>query len=158
MPRIVTIPLSLEQQQQLTDLTKHAAHWRERQRAQTILWLSEGKTVVEVATLQKLMPETIRTQRRRWQAHAFESIPEGHRSGRPNTLSANHQDQILHWVNEAPLNAEQIRIKLHEQYGISVHIDGIRKFLRQSGMVFKRTRHSLKKKRPDRVWTSPAAD
>ena len=43
MPRIVTVPLSLEQRAQLILLTKHAAHWRERQRAQTILWLSEGK-------------------------------------------------------------------------------------------------------------------
>ncbi len=151
MPRIVTVPLSLEEQQKLTDLTKHAVHWRERQRAQTILWLSEGKIVAEVAALQKLMPETIRTQRRRWLAHAFESIPEGHRSGRPSTLTGDHQDQILQWVNQAPLNAEQIRVKLHEQYGISVHIDGIRKFLRDSGMVFKRTRQSLKKKKPDRV-------
>ena len=53
MPRIVTVPLSLEQREQLILLTKHAAHWRERQRAQTILWLSEGKTVAEVARLQE---------------------------------------------------------------------------------------------------------
>ena len=33
MPRIVTVPLSLEQREQLIFLTKHAAHWRERQRA-----------------------------------------------------------------------------------------------------------------------------
>ena len=46
MPRIVTVPLSLEQREQLILLTKHAAHWCERQRAQTILWLSEGKTDV----------------------------------------------------------------------------------------------------------------
>lgn len=151
MPRIVTISLSSEEQQQLTDLAKHAPHWRERQRAQTILWLSEGKTVVEVATLQKRMPETIRMQRRRWLAHGFESIAEGHRSGRPNTLTPQYQDQILQWVNQAPLNAEQIRVMLYEQYGLSVHIDGVRKFLRDSGMAFKRTRHSLKKKKPDCV-------
>ena len=59
MPRIVTVPLSLEQREQLILLTKHAVHWRERQRAQTILWLSEGKTVAEVARLQERIPETI---------------------------------------------------------------------------------------------------
>ena len=67
MPRIVTVPLSLEQREQLILLTKHAAHWRERQRAQTILWLSEGKTVAEVARLQQRIPETIRLQRRHWE-------------------------------------------------------------------------------------------
>ena len=158
MPRIVTVPPSLEQREQLILLTKHAAHWRERQRAQTILWLSEGKTVAEVARLQERIPETIRLQRRHWELHRFESIQEGHRSGRPNTLTADYQVQILEWVNTSPLNAEQIRVKLHEKYGVSVSVETLRKFLRDSGMVFKRTRHSLKKKRPDRIWTSATAD
>ncbi|MEG1124686.1 MAG: winged helix-turn-helix domain-containing protein [Pseudomonas sp.] len=51
-----------------------------------------------------------------------------------------------------------MRVKLHEKYGVSVSVETLRKFLRDSGMVFKRTRHSLKKKRPDRIWTSATAD
>ena len=158
MPRIVNVPLSSEQEAQLIHLTKQSAHWRERQRAQTILWLAEGKTVAEVAALQNRIPETIRLQRRRWELHQFDAIQEGHRSGRPAILTADYQAQVLEWVNNCPLNAEQIRVKLYEQHGVSVPIDGLRKFLRHSGMVFKRTRHSLKKKRPDRVWTSPGRD
>ncbi len=158
MPRIVTVPLSSEQEEQLIHLTKQSANWRERQRAQTILWLAEGKTVAEVAALQNRIPETIRLQRRRWELYQFDAIQEGHRSGRPAILTADYQAQVLEWVNNSPLNAEQIRVKLYEQHGVSVPIDGLRKFLRDSGMVFKRTRHSLKKKRPDRVWTSPARD
>jgi transposase len=158
MPRIVTVPLIPEQREQLVHLTKHAAHWRERQRAQTILWLSEGKTVAQVAALQDRIPETIRLQRRRWELHQFESIQEGHRSGRPTILTVDHQAQILEWANATPLNAEQIKQQLHEQFQLSVDVQAIRKFLRDSGMAFKRTRHSLKKKRSDRVWTSPATD
>ncbi len=149
MPRIVSVPLSLEQRERLIFLAKHAKHWRERQRAQTILWLSEGKSVAEVATLQERIPETIRLQRRRCELYEFESIKEGHRSGRPNTLISDYQAKILDWVNTSPLNAEQIRVKLHEEYEVSVSVETIRKFLRDSDMVFKRTRHSLKKKRSD---------
>ena len=54
-PQFTAVELSSDQTQrekdvfnavfaQLILLTKQAAHWRERQRAQTILWLSEGKT------------------------------------------------------------------------------------------------------------------
>ena len=43
-------------------------------------------------------------------------------------------------------NAEQIRSKLFDLYQVSIPVMGIRKFLRESGMVYKRTRHSLKKK------------
>lgn len=88
-------------------------------------------------------------QRRRWELYEFESIKEGHRSGRPNTLISDYQAKILDWVNTSPLNAEQIRVKLHEEYEVSVSVETIRKFLRDSGMVFKRTCHSLKKKRSD---------
>lgn len=151
MPLIVKVPLTPDEKEQLIHLTKHAQHWRERQRAQTILWLSEGKTVAEVAKLQNRIPETIRLHRRHWELYQFESIKEGHRSGRPNILSDEHKQQILEWVNVSPLNAEQIRVKLHEKFDISVNVQIIRQFLRLSGMSFKRTRHSLKKKRSDGV-------
>ncbi len=57
------------------------------------------KSVAEVATLQERIPETIRLQRRRWELYEFESIKEGHRSGRPNTLISDYQAKILDWVN-----------------------------------------------------------
>ncbi len=97
MPRIVSVPLSLEQRERLIFLAKHAKHWRERQRAQTILWLSEGKSVAEVATLQERISETIRLQRRRWKLYKFGSIKESHRSGRPDTLISDYQAKILDW-------------------------------------------------------------
>ena len=158
MPRIVKVPLTPDEQEQLIHLTKQAQHWRERQRAQTILWLSEGKTVAEVAKLQNRIPETIRLQRRHWELYQFESIKEGHRSGRPNILSDEHKQQILEWVNDSPLNAEQIRVKLHEKFDISVNVQIIRQFLRLSDMSFKRTRHSLKKKSSDSVRASSTGD
>lgn len=146
MPKIVTLLLNADQLKQLIHLSKHASHWRERQRAQTIIWLSEGKTVNEVALLQNRIPETIRFQRRLWLRKGLDSIAEGHRSGRPNTLTSQYRELILEWVKNDPLNAEQIRSKLFDLYHVSIPVMGIRKFLRESGMVYKRTRHSLKKK------------
>ena len=78
MPRIVSVPLSLEQRERLIFLAKHAKHWRERQRAQTILWLSEGKSVAEVATLQERIPETITLQRRRWEFYEGSRLADLH--------------------------------------------------------------------------------
>jgi len=48
MPLIVTIFLSLDEKEQLIPLTKYVERWRERQRAQTILWLSEGKVLLKL--------------------------------------------------------------------------------------------------------------
>ena len=149
MPRTVKTLLTPEEKEQLEDLTKHAAHWRERQRAQTILWLANGETVEQIAERQKRIPETIRLQRRRWNKNKFESIKEGDRSGRPSSISDQYQTIILDWIKEEPLNAEQVRTKLHEQFGSDINVHNIRRFLKLSGMVYKRTRHSLKKKKSD---------
>lgn len=60
-----------------------------------------------------------------------------------------YQQIILDWIKVEPLNAEQIRTKLHEQYALDIKATNIRRFLNLSGIVYKRTRHRLKKKKPD---------
>ena len=74
----------------------------------------------------------------------------------PSSISAEYQQIILDWIKAEPLNAEQIRTKLHEQYALDIKATNIRRFLNLSGIVYKRTRHSLKKKKPDWIWTSSA--
>ena len=90
MPRTVKTLLTPEEKEQLEDLTKHAAHWRERQCAQTKLQLANGKTVEQIAERQQRIPETIRLQRRRWNKDKLESIKEGDRSDRPSSISNNN--------------------------------------------------------------------
>ena len=147
MPYVQAIELIQDEQDQLEHLVKHAKHWRERQRSQTILWLSQGKTVKEIAVLHGVKEETIRTHRRNWRHHKIEAIWEGKRSGHPRILQAVHQAQILSWIDSDTLNSEQIRQRLYEQYQIEICQETLRRFLRASGIVYKRTRHSLKKKR-----------
>ena len=146
MPYVQAIELIQDEQDQLEYLVKHAKHWRERQRSQTILWLSQGKTVKEIAVLHGVKEETIRTHRRNWRHHKIEAIWEGKRSGHPRILQAVHQAQILSWIDSDTLNSEQIRQRLYEQYQIEICQETLRRFLRASGIVYKRTRHSLKKK------------
>jgi len=113
---------------------------------QSLLWLSQGKTVKEIAVLHGVKEETIRTHRRNWRHHKIEAIWEGKRSGHPRILQAVHQAQILSWIDSDTLNSEQIRQRLYEQYQIEICQETLRRFLRASGIVYKRTRHSLKKK------------
>lgn len=157
MPYVAPLILSDDDEQQLHKLIKHAQNWRERQRAQTILWLAQGKSVAEIAILHDIVPETVRKHRRNWNRCKFISLQEGHRSGRPSVMTDEHQTTVLRWVQSTPLNAEQIKHQLHEQFQVLVDVQVIRKFLKKSGMVFKRTRHSLKKKRSETFWTSAKA-
>lgn len=141
MPYVGPLQLTVEEEKQLTELVKYATHWRVGQRAQTILWLSQGKKVAEIAELQSRIPETIRLQRRLWRKLKFDAIKEGYRSGRTSLLKEIHHEQILLWIH-----AEQIRQRLHEQFQLMINVQTIKSFLKRSGIVYKRTRHSLKKK------------
>lgn len=59
------IELSENEREQLQTIIKKGSDWRERERAQTILMLSEGQTVFAVAEQQGVKSEAIRERRRR---------------------------------------------------------------------------------------------
>lgn len=151
MPYVAPLILSADERSTLQHLVKHARLWRERQRAQTILWLADGKTVVQIAELHGVIPETIRLHRRKWNKFALDFIWEGHRSGAPSTLNDEHRQQIKQWVEQEPLSAEQLRLRLFEKTAISVSVNIMQRELRKLGMVYKRTRHDLKKKIADTI-------
>ncbi|MFU8926406.1 hypothetical protein [Acinetobacter puyangensis] len=100
----------------------------------------------EIAILHGVQPETIRTHRRNWRKNKWDAITEGKRSGHPRSLQESHRTAILFWVNTEILNTAQIKQRLYEQYQLEVCQETIRIFLKSSGIVYKRTRHSLKKK------------
>ncbi|MGZ8919295.1 MAG: hypothetical protein ACXW0T_13835 [Methylobacter sp.] len=58
--------MSESEREQLQIIIKKAINWRERERAQTILMLSEGQTVFAVAEQQGVMPEAVQERRRQW--------------------------------------------------------------------------------------------
>jgi len=58
--------LNESEREQLQIIIKKAINWRERERAQTILMLSEGQTVFAVAEQQGVMPEAVQERRRQW--------------------------------------------------------------------------------------------
>jgi len=58
--------LSESEREQLQIIIKKGIDWRERERAQTILMLSEGQTVFAVAEQQGVMPEAVQERRRQW--------------------------------------------------------------------------------------------
>ena len=61
--RVKPIELSESELDQLQRIIKKGSDWRERERAQTILMLSDGQTVVAIAEQQGVKPEAIRERR-----------------------------------------------------------------------------------------------
>lgn len=143
--RVKPIELSEAEREQLRAIIKKGSDWRERDRAQTVLMLSEGQTVVEVAEQQNVKPEAIRERRRKWWKKGFDSLPDQPRSGAPSKLNDTHRNQLKKWVDEEPLTCRALLSRLTVECGVTVSAGTLRNELKRMGYVWKRTRYSLKK-------------
>jgi transposase len=131
--------------EQLQQLIKKGADWRERNRAETILMLAEGHTVKETAERQRLTREAIRERRRKWLKTGFASLPDKPRSGAPSKLTDQHRAQLRSWIEAEPLTARALLNRLEKTFSVQVGNTTLRTELKRLGYVWERTRYSLKK-------------
>ena len=130
---------------QLQRIVKRSGDWRERGRAQTLLLLDSGLFAQAVADQLGLSVRTVRTTHMRWRQNAFASLPDKPRSGAPQKLDATHMERLIQWAKDEPLTAPALLARHLDAGGPSVHVNTLARKLKASGLVWKRTRHSLKK-------------
>jgi len=87
--RVARIELTVTDRELLQIIIKKGNDWRECERAQTILMLSEGQTTVEVAKKQGVMPEAIWERRRKWLKQGFSCLPDQPRRRNTNGSALN---------------------------------------------------------------------
>lgn len=139
------IELTEDEREQLLSIIKKGSDWRERDRAETILMLSEGQTVFAVAEKQGVMPEAIRERRRKWLKRGLSSLPDQPRSGAPSKLNEECRALLKAWMDAEPLTCRALVSRLQAECSIEVSASTLRNELKRLGYVWKRTRYSLKK-------------
>lgn len=143
--RVKPIELSETEREQLQIIVKKGSNWRERERAQTILMLSDGQTVIAVAEHQGVKPEAIRERRRKWCRNGRDSLPDQPRSGAPSKLTDANRSQLKGWIEAEPLTCRELVSRLTAECGVTISAGTLRNELKRMGYVWKRTRYSLKK-------------
>ena len=126
-------------------VVKRGENWRERERAQTLLLLDRGVFAQEVAHQLGVNVRTVGTTRSRWLESGRESLGDLPRSGAPRKLTTQHVERLVGWAKAEPLSASALLARHAENGGPSVHLNTLVAALKASGLVWKRTRHSLKK-------------
>jgi transposase len=145
MPKKIVLKLTHKERHILEDMVLKGENWRVRERAKTILHFADGLNAEEVAQAMGRHARTVRTTRADWLENKFDSLPDSPRSGAPEKLPAEQSEKIVAWAREQPGSARDLQNRLESEGGTHVHLNTIRATLRRAGMVFKRTRHSLKK-------------
>lgn len=140
--------VSLDERQSgdLQALVRSDVHWRQRERAQTILLLGQGRTPEEVAQVLGLNTRTVFERRRAWLAKGMESLADAPRCGAPPRLTPEEQARLVQWAREQPQSGPQLLARHVAAGGREVHPATIGKVLKAAGLVWKRTRASLSKK------------
>ena len=147
MPLKVILVLSDEERLKLEAIVLRGTDWRQRQRAKTLLMLDRGNSTSETAAAIGIHARTVRLTLKDWQARSFISLVDAPRSGAPRKISSEQLSKIADMAREEPLTASALLARHVEDGGLMVHVNTLRVALKDAGFLWKRTRHSLKKKR-----------
>jgi hypothetical protein len=92
-----TLPLLLtsSEKQILEHAWKKQGNWRVRERAQTLLLLSQGRSCEIVAEYQGLCGATVRSTRRIWLDDRFEGFDDKPRCGTPHKLTESDVKRLV---------------------------------------------------------------
>lgn len=145
MPRVYILGLHPMDRAALEEVVSRSENWRCRERAQTLLLLDDGATADEAARILQLHNRTVCTTRRNWLREGITSLPDLPRSGAPRKITPTQLATLVAAAAAEPLSATQL-LALHVKGGgLPVRVGTVTTALKASGMVWKRTRHSLKK-------------
>jgi transposase len=147
MGQRVTLSLSAEDRDALEQVISRGDNWRQRERAQTLILLGDGLTTDEVAAVVKVHVRTVGSTRIAWLADGINSLADLARSGAPRKISQEALERLVAMAVEEPLTANALLARHTENGGTLVHVSTLTLALKSAGLVWKRTRHSLKKKR-----------
>ena len=146
MGRKATLKLQHQDRLSLQMVFNRGENWRERQRAHTLILLDNGLSMKEVAELVEINVRTVGSTRRQWLAQGAASLPDQARPGAPRKITSGQREDILNAACCEPLTAKALLTRHLENGGEHVHLNTLIGVLRSGGLVYKRTRHSLKKK------------
>jgi transposase len=147
MPKVFIVKLSSSDLNRLQHISARSANWRERQRAETLILLDEGLSTKEVAERVGIHVRTVSYTRSDWHERGFESLIDRPRTGAPKKLSPKELEKIQEAAAQEPLTANALLAKHLDAGGTPVHVNTLKGALKRAEFVWKRTRHSLKKKK-----------
>lgn len=121
-------------------------------RIQGILLSLEGKTTGSIAQTLRVHRSTVPLWIQNWNQHGAESLPEGHRCGRPAGLSPGQRSTLADIINAGPVAAgfntgiwtsPLIAQVIAEEFAQAYHPGHVRKLLKQMGYSVQRPIASL---------------
>ena len=98
-----------------------------RTRALAVLLSSQGRTIIEIATLLMVDEDTARCWINRWFIGKRENLEDEHRVGGPATRNAEEQAATIEMIKEHPSEPKVVINKINDQFGNTISRDTLRR-------------------------------
>lgn len=147
------IHLKWQQRRKLEKMYKSHEHKRVRERAHMILLSYDGQTPQQIAKTLLISDDRVRDAIHRFMAEGCAGLEEGHRSGRPPTITAEMDEDLKDWVLAKPeeqgvqrsyWTTESLAKALNKKYRVKVTDECIRNHLLDMSLVCRRPTWTVK--------------
>jgi len=145
MPSRVKIEISPSDRKVLEEIISTGTDWRQRQRAQTLIELDNGVSMVAVAQSAGIHRQTVANTRKHWLEGGVASLADSERCGAPRKITPEQMLRLVAAATSQPLTAKELLARHLAEGGSPVHPNTLSVALRGHGIVWARTRHFLKK-------------
>ena len=139
--------LSEESYETVTEMWRKHPKSRARNRAQMIRLSHKGYKREEIADICRVDVDAVSRTFDRWEKVGLVGLLDRPKSGRPAKMGRQEQEKAAEIVSQRPHQPAQAQAHFEAQTGVKVHAETFRRSLKKSGLVWKRMRRSLKKKR-----------
>jgi len=140
-------PLTTEETITLNEMHKNHPLHMSRKRAHSIFLSHQGMSVPMIYSIYSVSRQTVSTWFTKWETLGICGLVDNSGRGRPSLLSDEQKSAVIRQVKKYPRSLKAVLSNLSSELGFTMSIDTLKNICKQAGLVWKRVRKSLRKKR-----------
>jgi len=125
---------------------KHPLHLS-RKRAHALLLSHQGMTVPMICLIYNVCRQTVSTWFTKWNQKGICGLVDDSGRGRRPLLTDNQKNDVVNKVKKSPRSLKSVLSEIEAELDIVLSMDTLKLICKQAGLVWKRVRKSLRKKR-----------
>lgn len=158
--------LRAKEQREVEDLFRHGPNARTRRRAQAVRLSAKRYTVPEIADILGCNPQSVHNWLGAFESRGVAGLIEKPRSGRPAVATPDYRARLVEAVQAdsralgypfSVWTVTRLRAHVARETGILLGETRVRQIMKEEGLVFKRPKHTLAKKRDSKAFAEVQA-
>ncbi len=139
--------LTAEEVITLNEMHKKHPLYLSRRRAHALLLSNQGMSVPMICSTYSVCRQTVSTWFSKWKKMGICGLVDDSGRGRPSLLTEHQKNDVVKRVEQSPRSLRSVLSEIERELGIALSIDTLKLICKQAGLVWKRVRKSLRKKR-----------